>query len=103
MAFVISKSKLLAKGSSVQQIPGAEGSPMIESLGLQKSGPAKKPGQTTLNSFYMHTFKYLVGQTNASFEIFWQDPLPLWIAERIPRVSEDPIILVILLITPKLD
>ena len=48
MAFVISKSKLLAKGSSVQQIPGAEGSPMIESLGLQKSGPAKKPGQTTL-------------------------------------------------------
>ena len=70
MAFVISKSKLLAKGSSVQQIPGAEGSPMIESLGLQKSGPAKKPGQTTLNSFYMHTFKYLVGQTNASFKIF---------------------------------
>ena len=48
MAFVISKSKILAKGSSVQQIPGAEGSLMKVSVGLQKSGPEKKTGQTTL-------------------------------------------------------
>ena len=48
MAFVISKSKILAKGSLVQQIPGAEGSPMKGSVGLQKSRPAKITGQTTL-------------------------------------------------------
>ena len=48
MAFVISKSKILAKGSSVQQIPGVEGSPMKGSVGLQKSRPAKITGQTTL-------------------------------------------------------